>query len=164
MRKKLLLLIAAICGIGWLSASAQLDTTSDQSTKMGYVSTSLVDMYNHVAPFPAASTRGYIDSLISIASPQYPLEINIKLNPDLTKEEQDFTKIFNEVGINTVYNQLFQDTFISNLGFLCYQLCIPMKVNMISEYNPEGYPLLISWEMLKIIYEPFHEQEIQKNN
>lgn len=155
MRKKLLLLIAAICGIGWLSASAQLDTTSDQSTKMGYVSTSLVDMYNHVAPFPAASTRGYIDSLISIASPQYPLEINIKLNPNLSKEEQDFAKLTEEYGLNNFYSNLFQDTFLSSLGFMCYQLGIPMQINAISEYNPDGYPVLIPWDILKKFFEPY---------
>lgn len=117
-------------------------------------STSLVDIYNHSCPLAVANTDGYIDSLISIGSPSTALVINIKLNPNLTKEEQDFKKLIDEKGSEALYYNIFRIPIFCNIGFLCYQLCIPMEIKLYSEYNPEGFPLKFSWETLREVYDP----------
>lgn len=80
--------------------------------------------------------------------------VNLKLNKELTKQQQNLKEKFGEEGANTFYTNLFRDTFICTIGYMCYQMCIPLEIRAISEEKPDGYTFLISVEMLNQIYDP----------
>lgn len=120
------------------------------------LTTSIVQIYNDLAPISELTTLQYCDSLISIESPKEPLVINIKLNENLSEEEQDFARVMVEEGEGVFLSDLFEDTLISILGYFCYQLNIPMEVRFYSKYNPNGYRVPIGIDILRMNYDPFN--------
>ncbi|MCM1452277.1 MAG: hypothetical protein NC102_08455 [Clostridium sp.] len=120
----------------------------------GRPSTSLVNTYNAYAPFELPSAIVWEDSLISIQPPTNPLVINIKLAKNLIEGQQDIKQIFEEKGENSFTLELFKNWTISVIGYMCYQLCIPLEIRYYSDYYKEPFSFVIAVEVLDQIYDP----------
>ena len=166
MKGRILIILTFIIAMCGFNTSAHADSTivigvnDGQGIYMGIddhtglPSTSIVEIFNQNTPFPYAATDNLPDSLISIQPPASPLVVNIKTNRDVSKQGQNLKEIYDQIGTNTLINEWFTDRYTTILGYMCYQLCIPLEIRFFSDDYSEPFSFLITVEILDQIYNP----------